>query len=67
MLSFSGSLPSLVGAVWTTTKNLPPSRVPKRMCATGCDGAVRAAVPTDLGPLAAGFREELAAMRQERQ
>ncbi len=66
LLSFSGSLPSLVGAVWTTTKNLAAQRGAEEDVRDGLRRRSAAAVADRLGPLAAGFREELAAMREDR-
>ena len=66
ILSISGSLPSLVGAVWTTTKNLAAQRGAEEDVRDGLRRRSAAAVADRLSPLAAGFREELAAMRQDR-
>ena len=66
LLSISGSLPSLVGAVWTTTKNLAAQQGVEEDMRDGLRRRSAAAVADRLSPLAAGFREELAAMRQER-
>lgn len=66
LLSLSGSLPSLVSAVWTSTKNLATQRGAEEDVREGLRRRSAAAVADRLGPLAAGFREELAAMRQDR-
>lgn len=66
LISLSGSLPSLVGAVWTTTRNLTAERSAAVEIREGLQRRSAAAVTDRLGPLAARFREELSELRQER-
>ena len=60
LLSLSGSLPSLISTVWTTTKNLTQERQTNADLRDGLRQRSDAAVADRLGPLAANFREELA-------
>ncbi len=64
LLSLSGSLPSLVSAVWTSTKNLTGDRDASEDIRSGLKRRSDAAVADRLGPLANRFRDELAALRQ---
>lgn len=63
LLSLSGSLPSLVGAVWTSAKNLTSQRGDEEDVRDGLRRRSAAAVADRLGPLAARFRSELAVLR----
>ena len=65
LLSFSGSLPSLVGTVWTTTKNLVKENGAHQDVQEGLRRRSAAAVSDRLAPLAAQFRDALAIMRQQ--
>lgn len=64
LMSLSGSLPSLVSAVWTTTKNLTSDRDADDDIRSGLRRRSDAAVADRLGPLANRFRDELAALRR---
>lgn len=64
LMSLSGSLPSLVSAVWTTTKNLTSDRDANDDIRSGLRRRSDAAVADRLGPLANRFRDELKALRQ---
>ena len=66
LISLSGSLPSLVGAVWTSTKNLSVDRGAVQDVRDGLQRRSAAAVADRLGPLAARFRDELSELRQQR-
>lgn len=66
LLSLSGSLPSLVSAVWTTTRNLASQRDANAVVREGLRNRSTAAVADRLGPLAANFRHELAMLRKEK-
>lgn len=66
LLSLSGSLPSLVGAVWTSTKNLSAERGAEQDMRDGLQRRSAAAVADRLGPLAARFQDELMELRQQR-
>ena len=63
LLSLSGSLPSLVGTVWTSTKNLATSRDAQEDVRDGLRKRSAAAVTDRLEPLAHRFRDEIAALR----
>lgn len=65
LMSLSGSLPSLVGAVWTSTKNLADSRGAEQDIRDGLQRRSAAAVADRLGPLAARFRAELSELRHQ--
>ncbi len=65
LLSLSGSLPSLVSAVWSTTKNLAATAGAEDDVRDGLRRRSAAAVADRLGPLAGRFREELAALRRQ--
>lgn len=65
LMSLSGSLPSLVSAVWTSSKNLADSRVAEQDIRDGLQRRSAAAVADRLGPLAARFRDELSELRQQ--
>ncbi|MFK8112378.1 MAG: hypothetical protein AB8B91_09255 [Rubripirellula sp.] len=67
LMSLSGSLPSLVSAVWSTTKNLTAARGAEEDIRDGLQRRSAAAVTDRLGPLAARFRDELAELRNEKQ
>ena len=66
LLSLSGSLPSLVGAVWTSTKNLTAQRGAEQDMRDGLQRRCAAAVTDRLGPLAARFHDELMQLREQR-
>lgn len=66
MMSLAGSLPSLVSAVWSSTKNLAADRGAAQDLRDGLQRRSAAMVADRLGPLAARFREELSELRQER-
>jgi hypothetical protein len=63
LLSLSGSLPSLVGAVWTSTKNLSANRGAEQDLREGLQNRCSAAVKDRLGPLAEKFHDELLELR----
>ena len=65
LLSLSGSLPSLVGAVWTSAKNLSGQNQAEQDIRNGLRQRSAAAVADRLGPLASRFRDELANLRQQ--
>jgi hypothetical protein len=65
-LSLSGSLPSLIGAVWSSTKNLVAQQGAQRDVRDGLQRRSAAAVADRLGPLATRFRDEIAALRKQR-
>jgi hypothetical protein len=64
IMSLSGSLPSLVSAVWTSTKNLTSDRDANDDIRGGLRRRSDAAVADRLGPLTNRFRDELAALRK---
>ena len=66
LLSLSGSLPSLVGAVWSSTKNLASQASADEEVRDGLRKRSSAAVTDRLGPLADRFRDELADLRKQR-
>jgi len=66
LLSLSGSLPSLVGAVWTSTKNLTANRGVEQDLREGLQNRCSAAVKDRLGPLAERFHHELLELRDEK-
>ena len=66
LLSLSGSLPSLVGAVWTSGKNLNSSLAAEQDVRSGLQKRCSAAVNDRLGPLAERFHDELLALRDEK-
>jgi hypothetical protein len=66
MMSLSGSLPSLVSAVWSSTKNLTAERGAEQDLRDGLQRRSAALVADRLGPLAARFREELSELRHQR-
>ena len=63
LLSLSGSLPSLVGTVWTSTKNLASSRDAQQDVRDGLRQRSAAAVTDRLEPVAHRFRDEIIALR----
>lgn len=63
LLSLSGSLPSLVGAVWTSTKNLSANHGAEQDLREGLQKRCSAAVKDRLGPLAERFHDELLELR----
>ncbi len=65
-LSLSGSLPSLIGAVWSSTKNLVAQHGAEQDVREGLQRRSAAAVADRLGPLATRFRDEIAELRQQR-
>ncbi|TWU32966.1 hypothetical protein [Novipirellula artificiosorum] len=65
MISLSGSLPSLIGAVWTSTKNLTAQQGAEQDIREGLRQRSAAAVSDRLGPLASRFRSELADLRKQ--
>lgn len=67
LMSLSGSLPSLVSTVWTSTKNLTSDRDAAEDLRDGLRKRSAAAVADRLGPLASRFRDELAQLRNEKQ
>lgn len=66
LMSLSGSLPSLVSAVWSSTKNLTIDRGAVQDVRDGLQRRSAAAVADRLEPLAARFRDELSELRQQR-
>lgn len=66
LLSLSGSLPSLVGAVWTSTKNLSANQGAERDLREGLQNRCSAAVKDRLGPLAHRFHDELLQLRDDK-
>ncbi|TWT80664.1 hypothetical protein CA13_21100 [Planctomycetes bacterium CA13] len=66
MISLSGSLPSLVGAIWTSTKNLTAQQGAEQDIREGLRKRSAAAVADRLGPLASRFRRELSELRKQR-
>ncbi|MDE0863849.1 MAG: hypothetical protein OSA98_08675 [Rubripirellula sp.] len=66
LLSLSGSLPSLVGAVWASTKNLSTSRGAEQDLRDGLQNRCAAAVTDRLGPLAARFHDEILELRDQK-
>ncbi len=65
LLTLSGSLPSLVTAVWTTTKNLTAERGAQQDLRDGLQRRSAAAVADRLGPLVMRFRSELMELRNQ--
>ncbi|TWU51386.1 hypothetical protein [Rubripirellula reticaptiva] len=63
LMSLSGSLPSLVSAVWTSTKNFSMDRDAQDDVRDGLRKRSDAAVADRLGPLAIRFRDEVSALR----
>jgi hypothetical protein len=66
LMSLSGSLPSLVSAVWSTTKNLSVERSAAEDIREGLQRRSAAAVADRLGPLANRFRDELSELRDQK-
>lgn len=66
MMSLSGSLPSLVSAVWSSTKNLAADRGAEQDLRNGLQRRSAAMVADRLGPLAARFRDELSELQEKR-
>jgi hypothetical protein len=65
LLSLSGSLPSLVSTIWTSTRSLASERDANQEMRDGLQRRSAAAVSDRLGPLANQFRDELALLRHE--
>ena len=65
MLSLAGSVPSLVGAVYTTTQNLRASVGDRGLIEDGLRRRSDAAVAERLGPLARQFGDEIRRLRGE--
>lgn len=65
LLSFSGSIPSLVGAVYTGVQNINQQRQTGHDLRNGLRQRASAAVTDRLGPMASRFRGELNRMRSE--
>jgi len=65
LLSLSGSLPSLVSTIWTSTRSLASERDANQEMRDGLQRRSAAAVSDRLGPLASQFRDELALLRHE--
>ena len=63
LLSLSGSLPSLVSTIWTSTRSLTSDRNANDELRDGLQRRSAAAVTDRLGPLASQFRDELAILR----
>lgn len=63
LLSFSGSIPSLVGAVYTGVQNINQQRETGHDLRNGLRQRAAAAVTDRLGPMASRFRSELYQMR----
>lgn len=63
LLSLSGSLPSLVSTIWTSTKALTTDNNASQEMRDGLQRRSAAAVSDRLGPLAFQFRQELAILR----
>lgn len=63
LLSLSGSLPSLVSTIWTSTQSLTSDRKANDEVRDGLQRRSSAAVTDRLGPLAAQFRDELAILQ----
>ncbi|TWU02101.1 hypothetical protein [Neorhodopirellula pilleata] len=63
LLSFSGSIPSLVGAVYTGVQNIRQQHETGHDLRNGLRQRASAAVTDRLGPMAARFRSELNRMR----
>lgn len=64
LLSFSGSIPSLVGAVYTSVQNISGQREAGRDLRNGLRQRASAAVDDRLGPMANRFREEIRQLRR---
>ena len=64
LLSLSGSLPSLVSTIWTSTRSLASDRDANEEMRDGLKRRSAAAVTDRLGPLANQFREELSLLRK---
>jgi hypothetical protein len=67
LLSLSGSLPSLVSTIWTSTKSLTSDRNANQEVREGLQRRSAAAVTDRLGPLASQFRDELTLLQQAEQ
>jgi hypothetical protein len=65
LLTLSGSLPSLVTAVWTSTKNWSSERGAQQDLRDGLQRRSAAAVAERLGPLVTRFRSELVELRNQ--
>ncbi len=65
LLTLSGSLPSLVTTVWTTSKNFAAERGAQQDLRDGLQRRGAAAVADRLGPLVTRFRSELMELRNQ--
>lgn len=63
LLSLSGSLPSLVSTIWTSTQSWTSDRSANDELRDGLQRRSAAAVTDRLGPLASQFRDELAMLQ----
>ncbi|MEL6107848.1 MAG: hypothetical protein AAFU85_17625 [Planctomycetota bacterium] len=64
VMSLSGSLPSLVSTIWTSTQTMLSDRDANDEVRDGIQRRSAAAVTDRLGPLASQFRDELASLRR---
>lgn len=64
LLSFSGSIPSMVGAVYTTVQNISGDREAGHDLRNGLRQRASAAVSDRLGPMASRFRRELLSLQR---
>ena len=64
VMSLSGSLPSLVSTIWTSTQSMLSDRDANNEVRDGLQRRSAAAVTDRIGPLASQFRDELAILRK---
>lgn len=64
LLSFSGSIPSMVGAVYTSVQNISGDREAGHDLRNGLRQRASAAVSDRLGPMASRFRRELLSLQR---